>query len=274
VTIEASASDNDGIARVEFYQGTTLVGSDTQPPYGVTWLGVPAGSYTLTARAYDNSGASATSAPVPITVSGNATLLVVGSTTLGTGDALLKARLQGLGFSVAVKASSAVTTADANGKILVVVSDTASPSSVGTKFRAVTTPVLSLEPGIFDDLGMTGTASGTDFGTVASKTQIAIVDPSHHMAGGQTGTITVATSPQTFNWGKPGAQAVKIATVVGSPTRATVFGYEKGAAMPGRAAPGRRVGWFGSNGAAAVLNAAGKELFDSAARWASGRVGL
>lgn len=37
VTVSASASDNVAVARVEFYQGTTLLGSDDTAPYGVTW---------------------------------------------------------------------------------------------------------------------------------------------------------------------------------------------------------------------------------------------
>ena len=71
ITIAASASDTDGtIARVDFYQGTTLLGTRTAAPYGVTWSNVPAGSYALTAVAIDNAGASKTSSAVNITVTG------------------------------------------------------------------------------------------------------------------------------------------------------------------------------------------------------------
>ncbi len=69
VTIQASASDSDGtVTNVEFYQGTTLLGSDATAPFSYTWNAVPAGTYTLTARATDNLGAATTSAPVTITV--------------------------------------------------------------------------------------------------------------------------------------------------------------------------------------------------------------
>ena len=69
VTVQATANDADGtISRVEFYRGTTLIGSDTTSPYSATWSSAPAGSYTLTARAFDNTGASLTSSPVSITV--------------------------------------------------------------------------------------------------------------------------------------------------------------------------------------------------------------
>lgn len=70
VALTAAASDADGtIARVDFFVGATLVGSDTTQPYGATWTGPQAGTYSLTAVAIDNDGASASSAPDTITVS-------------------------------------------------------------------------------------------------------------------------------------------------------------------------------------------------------------
>jgi PKD repeat protein len=69
ITLEASAADVDGnLNRVEFYNGPTLLGSDATAPYAFTWTDVPAGSYTLTARAVDASEAAATSAQVVVTV--------------------------------------------------------------------------------------------------------------------------------------------------------------------------------------------------------------
>ena len=70
IALSASASDADGtVARVEFYRGTTLLATDTTSPYSYTWSSVPAGTYSLTAVAYDNSGARVTSAARSITVS-------------------------------------------------------------------------------------------------------------------------------------------------------------------------------------------------------------
>ena len=49
ITIDATASDSDGtVARVDFFQGATQIGSDTTSPYSVTWSNVPAGTYSLT----------------------------------------------------------------------------------------------------------------------------------------------------------------------------------------------------------------------------------
>ena len=67
--INANASDPDGsVSKVEFYRGSTLVGTDTSAPYSVNDAGVGAGNYSLTAKAFDNNGATATSNPVNITV--------------------------------------------------------------------------------------------------------------------------------------------------------------------------------------------------------------
>jgi endoglucanase len=71
ITIAATASEQGGsISKVEFSSGSTLLGTDTTSPYAYTWPNVPAGSYTLTAKAYDAGGASAVSAPVHVTVAG------------------------------------------------------------------------------------------------------------------------------------------------------------------------------------------------------------
>ena len=70
ITINASASDSDGtITRVDFYRGSTLIATDTSSPYSATWSNAPAGTYALTAVAFDNAGASTSSSAVNVTVS-------------------------------------------------------------------------------------------------------------------------------------------------------------------------------------------------------------
>jgi len=57
------------INKVQFYNGSTLLNEDFYEPYAFTWRSVRVGSYTLTAKAYYNLGASVvTSAPVSIRV--------------------------------------------------------------------------------------------------------------------------------------------------------------------------------------------------------------
>jgi subtilisin family serine protease len=70
VAVSADASDNKAVARVEFYRGATLLGTDTTAPYSIQWntsVETP-GSYTLTAKAFDTHNNSATSAPRNVTV--------------------------------------------------------------------------------------------------------------------------------------------------------------------------------------------------------------
>ena len=69
INLTATASDSDGsIQKVEFYSGATLLGTSTSAPYSFNWANVPAGTYTLTAKATDNAGAVTTSSSISINV--------------------------------------------------------------------------------------------------------------------------------------------------------------------------------------------------------------
>ena len=69
ISLAATASDPDGtVVRVQFFNGTTALGEDTTAPYTTQWNTGAAGTYTVSARATDNSGAVTASSPVTITV--------------------------------------------------------------------------------------------------------------------------------------------------------------------------------------------------------------
>jgi len=69
VLLSASAADPDGtIARVDFFHGANLIGTATTAPFTIAWAPVVAGSYSVTAVATDNQGATKVSDPVPIRV--------------------------------------------------------------------------------------------------------------------------------------------------------------------------------------------------------------
>ena len=88
VSITATAADSDGsITKVEFYNGTTLLGTDTSAPYSYTWSSVKAGEYNLTAKATDNKGAITISNAVQIKVASN-TSPTVSITSLKSGGQL------------------------------------------------------------------------------------------------------------------------------------------------------------------------------------------
>ncbi|HEV8644618.1 MAG TPA: Ig-like domain-containing protein [Burkholderiales bacterium] len=72
ITVTADASDNVGVAGVQFkYNGINFDAEDNFPPYTATAYtnNIPDGSYTLTAVARDAAGNQTTSAPVTITIS-------------------------------------------------------------------------------------------------------------------------------------------------------------------------------------------------------------
>lgn len=70
VQIRAAASDNVGVARVDFFVDGMLIASDVSAPYECAWNTnkALAGDHTLTATAHDAAGNSATSASVTVTV--------------------------------------------------------------------------------------------------------------------------------------------------------------------------------------------------------------
>ena len=76
VTISANASDNVGVAGVQFrVDGVNLGSEDTSSPYSVSWntATVSNGSHTLTARARDAAGNQTTSSSVTVNVSNTPT---------------------------------------------------------------------------------------------------------------------------------------------------------------------------------------------------------
>ena len=70
VTMNATASDNVGVTKVEFYVDSVLKASDTSSPYSYNWSASGTGTHTLSARAYDASGNTGMSSPVSISVTG------------------------------------------------------------------------------------------------------------------------------------------------------------------------------------------------------------
>jgi hypothetical protein len=69
VTITVYTSDVDSnVTKVEFYQGTTLLGTSQASPFNFLWTGVPGGTCSLIAKAYDEQGAVTASEPVTIVV--------------------------------------------------------------------------------------------------------------------------------------------------------------------------------------------------------------
>jgi Subtilase family len=193
-------------------------------------------------------------------------LLVVGSTTLNTGDAAVKSKLEGLGYTVTVKTGLASVTADATGRDVVVISSTVTATDVNTKFRDVTASVIVWESLLFDDMAMVDFQANT--GAYALENNINVSGTHPLTAGLLAGTYASYTSPDMLSVGIPATTAIKIATSSANSSLSTIFAYDKGIQMVGMTAPGRRVALMLGDNGASKLSWAGGLLFNAAVTWA------
>ncbi|HXU77226.1 MAG TPA: Ig-like domain-containing protein, partial [Methylomirabilota bacterium] len=68
VVLTAFAADDGVVTNVTFYQGGLLLGSVTNSPFNLVWTNYTPGTYPLSATAVDDTGLSATSAVVNVTL--------------------------------------------------------------------------------------------------------------------------------------------------------------------------------------------------------------
>ncbi|MEY2880466.1 MAG: hypothetical protein RLZZ15_2846 [Verrucomicrobiota bacterium] len=68
VALTATANDADGIKKVEFYVGPSLVGTALAAPYTCNWSSATAGRYQVVVKAYDNLNAATYTQPAFVTV--------------------------------------------------------------------------------------------------------------------------------------------------------------------------------------------------------------
>jgi chitinase len=169
VSLAANASDSDGsVAKVAFYQNGALLGEDTSAPYTFTWSNVGVGSYTLTAVATDNQGATTTSSAVTITA------------TTGGGNTppvvSLTSPTHGATFTAPASVTLAATASDANGTVSKVEffqgstklgEDTSSPYSY--TWSGVTAGTYSITARATDNQNATTTSSAASI-TVSNPT--------------------------------------------------------------------------------------------------------
>jgi hypothetical protein len=115
VTVTASASDNVGVAGVQFLlDGVNLGAEDTASPYSVSWDTAAAsnGTHTLTARARDAAGNATTSAAVTVTVNNTAATGLVAAYAFNEGTGTSTADSSGNGLT----GTAANTSWSASGK--------------------------------------------------------------------------------------------------------------------------------------------------------------
>ena len=80
-SVTASASDNVGVTKVEFYLDGTLTSTDTTSPYSWSWDTTTAtnASHSLVSKAYDAAGNIGTSSTITVTVSNSTVTQLLGN---------------------------------------------------------------------------------------------------------------------------------------------------------------------------------------------------
>jgi Bacterial Ig domain/Bacterial pre-peptidase C-terminal domain len=70
ITLTATAGDDVGVARVEFYKNNALVSTDSSAPYELvqSFVAADSGAYSYTARAFDATGNNTTSSALDLSV--------------------------------------------------------------------------------------------------------------------------------------------------------------------------------------------------------------
>ncbi|MDB5274029.1 MAG: domain containing protein [Chitinophagaceae bacterium] len=194
ITITAAASDQDGsIAKVEFYNGTSLLGTSTTSPYTFSWISVIAGSYTINAKAYDNVGVIAT-ASVTVKVNPAANINPTVSITSPTNNA---------SFSAPASISIAATATDSDGSIAKVefyngtlLLGTATTSPYTFSWANVAAGAYTINAKAYDNSG--GTATATVSVNVNSATNVnptvSITSPLNNAKFTAPATVSIAAT--------------------------------------------------------------------------------
>ncbi|MBN8227719.1 Ig-like domain repeat protein [Corallococcus macrosporus] len=132
VAITANATDDVGVARVDFFDGTTLLGSSTVAPFTFSWNTVSQGGpHSLTAQAFDAAGNSGTSSVVNVEVDNNPPLILAGNPRLPQINQNYVRGIVGASWSVALQGGAPVALAQVfqNGTVL-----TSNPTVSGTTY--------------------------------------------------------------------------------------------------------------------------------------------
>jgi regulation of enolase protein 1 (concanavalin A-like superfamily) len=228
VAMSANASDADGsISQVQFFSGSTLLATDTTSPYSYSWTNVAAGSYSLTAVARDNEGATRTSAAVSVTVS---------TATNPPPTVSMTTPISGVSFTAPATIALAATASDSNGSVsqvqffagsTLLATDTSSPYSYS--WTNVPAGSYSLTAVARDNQGATRTSAAVTVTVTAvtgPPTRVIFTPSTDHAtvtsylleiytAGATPGTSTPVASR---NLGKPavvsGEISVDVATLI------------------------------------------------------------
>jgi hypothetical protein len=275
VTITANATDPEGqIARVEFFANGAKLGEDTTAPYSFTVPSAPQGVYNVTARVTDAQNLAVTSAAVKAVVGNPEKVLFIhASGGPNPSDNLLMDWLITQGFDPVAIGASTSTTEDAAGKSAVIVSSTVASGEVAEKFLSVTNGVAQWEAALQDNFLFTLDQDTVTRGVTGGQTTLEIATPTHPIATGFNGIVTIADAGVEISWGTPAASAIAIARTTDGTGHLGIYAFDPGAVLidGSTTAAGRRVHIGGGDGTYAGMNANGRQLWHNGILWAMGK---
>ncbi len=161
ITLSATASDNVGVTKVEFYIDGALQSTDTSSPYSVTVnsAALANGSHSVTADAYDAAGNVGTSNPVNFSISnagsGDTTPPTVTATESGTSGTI--------SFSATASDNVGVTKVEFYVDGTLKATDTTSPYSTTLDSTTLANGSHSLVAKAYDASGNIGSSSTVNF---------------------------------------------------------------------------------------------------------------
>ncbi len=179
------------VTKVEFFAGSSLVGTATTTPYSVDWTPSTAGSTSLTARITDSNGATSTSSAVVVTVGAPAAPTVSVSApsagavvTVGSSVSLTANATAGAGATIAQVQFLVGTT--------IVGTDTTVPYSV--TWVPTSAGNFSITAKVIDSNNATVTSSAVSV-TANAATSISLTAPANNSAATVGTAIAVTASP-------------------------------------------------------------------------------
>jgi arylsulfatase A-like enzyme len=191
---------------------------------------------------------------------GERILLVAGNAKPPQRDRPILARLQATGYTVDVVDDRDLPVS-VDDVALVVVSTSVNPGTVGDSLNELTVPVLSYEPRLHREIGLSDGPTGEN----TASTNIRIVDSDHPLAVGRTGLVRVTNGAQRMSYGTPPASAEVVATTHNRANRAVLFAIAADEPLAdGTPAPACRIALFPNYAGASQLTAAGTALVDAA----------
>jgi xyloglucan-specific exo-beta-1,4-glucanase len=193
VTINANAADADGtVSKVDFYNGTTLLGSDATSPYSFVWSSVATGTYSLTAKATDNAGAITTSAAVSISVTAASNQAPTVSITSPANNTSFTAPASITINANAADADGTVSKVDFYNGTTLLGSDATSPYSFA--WSSVAAGTYSLTAKATDNAGAITTSAAVSISVTAASNQaptVSITSPANNASFTAPASITI-----------------------------------------------------------------------------------